>query len=118
MESWPQHSGETSSPLTSVMGKLVPMDGPRRAGSAPRLRGWAQWPRLISSPTIQTYILGLGLSHPKSSPIYALLECAKGPVPQNNNCRTYMTGAATGRISDSSDDGPVMMIYQKPEALN
>lgn len=54
----------------------------RRAGSAPKW-GLSQWPRLSSSATTETYILGLGLAHPNIYPIYDLLQHIEGLVLQN-----------------------------------
>lgn len=67
---------------------------------------------MTSSATTQNHILGLGLAHPN---ICNLLEGVRGLVLHNDNRRTYMTWK-NNRISKRSlDEGPVIMVYQKPE---
>lgn len=61
----------------------------------------------INSATIQTHIQGFQLAHPNIYlPIYDLLGCIKGL-------------ALWSQLSKRSfDEGPVLMVYKKPEASN
>ena len=47
--------------------------------------------RLTSSATTQAQIQGFELAQPNIHPICELLECVKGPVPEIQSCRIFMT---------------------------
>ncbi|KAL6087619.1 hypothetical protein STEG23_034499 [Scotinomys teguina] len=72
------------------------------------------WTNQFNYP--QTYILGLESAHPYSCLIYDLLEREKELVLQT--IATRSSWGNSGISKRSFDEDPVMMVYQKSEALN
>lgn len=58
------------------------------------------------------------MAHPNSCPIYDLLGCTKGLVPTNDDCRISRTQGSNRLSERHFDEGLVLMVYQKTEALN
>lgn len=72
--------------------------------------------RLSMSATTQTQIQGFELAHPSIYTIHDLREWVKWLILQNHGKRISKT-QSNGEISWNFDEDPVLMIYQKPEAL-
>ena len=60
----------------------------------------------------------LVLALPNMYPMQYLLEFLKGLVMWNNTGRISMTWGGFGISERSFGEDPVIMVYQKPEALN
>ena len=66
----------------------------------------------------QAHIQGFELVYPNIYSIYDLLECVKGPVLRSHSHRISMTQGNSQVSKRSLGEGPVLMVYQKPETLN
>lgn len=112
-ESWP-------SPLLAVtLGELVggvPERSPWRGWCR---RGWCRRARrLTNSAATQTQIQGSELAHPNVYSTCELLEHVKGLVLLIQSCRISMTLCNSRRSQKSASEDPVLMIQQKPEAVD
>lgn len=72
---------------------------------------------LINSAGTQVYILAIELSQPNIYPIYNLQKYMKGLILYSHDHMVYTLGATAGYLG-SFHVGPVLMMYQRSEALN
>lgn len=100
------HLGKQALPLIKGVGELAP---PLTWGV------WSQQSRLTNLATIKAHIQGLELIHPNSYAIYDLL---KGTILQIHNHRISMIWGNNKITERNLSEGPLLMVYQKPEAMN
>lgn len=58
------------------------------------------------------------MTHSNIYPIYDVIKCMKGLVLWNHNCWTSISQGSHWIFHRSFSEHPVIMVHQKPEALN
>ena len=87
-------------------------------GVTSHLTGWSQYPRLNNSATSQAHIQGTVLNLLNIYTIFDLLEHMKPLVQWNHSNGISMTQSNSRIFHKRFVLCPVLMVYQKPEALN
>lgn len=75
-------------------------------------------PRLTNSVTTETIIQYFESAHPNIYPIYKWLECMKILVLKNHSLSISNTKGNSRIPKRSFNEDPVLIVYQKPKALN
>ncbi|MEJ1278319.1 hypothetical protein NN561_009241 [Cricetulus griseus] len=111
--------GEMVPPLTIQVVELTLWYRCRRDGPDPHLSGAVPVRlRLVSSAITQAHIQGFELAHSNIYSICDLLERVKGVVLWNHSLGISMTQGNSRILEKTFCEGPVLMMYLKPEALN
>ena len=65
---------------------------------------------MTNSAATQAQIQGFELIHPNIYPIYHLLECVKGLVPQSQSCTISMTSGNKKLFESSPSEDPLLIV--------